>query len=97
MYSAGPVAIDSALLFTCVKKQMALTYLMLGEGGGWQRVHASLVLCVFLVQASGILFALVLFCLSLSPLLPLSLGSPQPPASLAADRRSGHATPLCLL
>lgn len=34
VYSAGPVAIDSALLFTCVKKQMALTYLMFGGGGG---------------------------------------------------------------
>ena len=76
VYSCGPVGIDSASLFTCVKKQMALTYLMLGGGEGGRRVHASLVLCVFLVQASGILFALVLFCLSLlpfSPSLPLSL------------------------
>lgn len=82
VYSPGPVAIDSALLFTCVKKQMALTYLMLGGKGGWQRVHASLVLCVFLVQASGILFALVLYCLSLLPfslsLSRLSSASSQP-------------------
>lgn len=80
LYSRGLVGIDSASLFTCVKKQMALTYLMLGGPGRWQRVHASLVLCVFLVQASGISFALVLFCLSLLPfsLSRLSSASSQP-------------------
>lgn len=92
MYSPGPVAIDSALLFTCVKKQMALTYLMLGGKGRWQRVHASLVLCVFLVQASGILFALVLFCLSLFPFsLSLSALLSLQPASL---QTGGQAMPL---
>lgn len=41
VYSPGPVAIDSTLLFTCVKKQMALTYLMLGgreDGSGFMLV-----------------------------------------------------------
>lgn len=41
VYSPGPVAIDSALLFTCVKKQMALTYLMVGgreDGSGFMLV-----------------------------------------------------------
>lgn len=60
--------------------------------GGWVGVHASLGPCVSLVQASDMLFALVLFCLS-----PLPSCSPQPPPSAATDRRSGHATPLCLL
>lgn len=92
VYSPGPVAIDSALLFTCVKKQMALTYLLLGGKGGWQRVHASLVLCVFLVRASGILFALVLFCLSLLPFsLSLSALLSLQPASL---QTGGQAMPL---
>lgn len=41
MYSSGPVAIDSTLLFTCVKKQMALADLMLGgkeDGSGFMLV-----------------------------------------------------------
>lgn len=58
---------DGALLFAGVKKQMAQTYLM--RGG---RADAPPVLCALLLQASGILFALVLSCRLLSPSPPLS-------------------------
>lgn len=92
MYSPGPVGIDSALLFTCVKKPDGLNIFDAGGKGGWQRVHASLVLCVFLVQASGILFALVLFCLSLLPFsLSLSALLSLQPASM---QTGGQAMPL---
>lgn len=37
VYSPSPFGIDSALLFTRVKKQMAITYLMLGGGEGGSR------------------------------------------------------------
>lgn len=49
---------------------MASTYLTWGGREGWQQVHTSKVWCVFPVPASGILFALVLYCLSLLPFSP---------------------------
>lgn len=80
----GPVAIDSALLFTSViKTQMALTYSMSRGGGGF-----TLVLCSWR-RASGISSALVLSCPSPSPRAGLQTGGQATPLRRAGLRAPG--------
>lgn len=83
VYSCSPVCIDSALLFTCLKKkQMALTYLMLGVGkvaaGSW---YFSFV-CVS--------FAGVWYFICPRPFLPVS-----PPLLLLSGFISACSQPRC--
>ena len=85
-------AADSSLLFTCVKKQMAWTYLMVGDGrmaaGRCQFGSVCVCVCVCVPLLS---LALVLCCPS--P-LPFSLSLPALLSLQPAWQTGGQATPL---
>lgn len=85
-------AADGSLLFTCAKKADGLDIF---DGGGWEGGSRFVPVCsrarVRCFRSPSPFAARLPFSLS------LSTGSPQPAASFAADRRSGHATPPRLL